>query len=108
MHLAHEIPAPFSSSLMSSSLSHLLLKNPDYVSLWQRLFLPTNFTIQLIFVLFMGLTVLFVTIYGSHCAISVNFYLRYFQQKVFSFCKISESQTNLYTSSQMSSLYLPI
>ena len=41
-------------------------------------------------------TALFGTIYGSHCTISANFYfyLQYFQQKVFSFNKISGSQTN--------------
>ena len=42
----------------------------------------------------MGPTVLFGTIHESHCTISTNiyFYLQYFQQKVFSFSKISESQ----------------
>ena len=44
----------------------------------------------------MGLIALFGTIYGSHCIILANFYfyLQYFQQKVFSFSKISESQTD--------------
>ena len=42
----------------------------------------------------MGPTVLFDIIYGSHVTILANFYLylKYFQQKIFSFCKISESQ----------------
>ena len=45
----------------------------------------------------MGLTILFGTIHESHCTISPNIYLyrQYFQQKVFSFSKISESQTDL-------------
>ena len=44
----------------------------------------------------MGLTALFNTIYESHYIISANFYfyLQYFQQKVFSFSKISGFQTN--------------
>ena len=44
----------------------------------------------------MSLIALFGTIYGSHYTISVKFYLylQYFQQKNFSFSKISESQTN--------------
>ena len=44
----------------------------------------------------MGLTALFGTIHGSHYIISANFYiyLQYFQQKVFSFSKISGSQTD--------------
>ena len=45
--------------------------------------------------LFMGPNVLFVTIHKSHYTISVNFYLylQYFQQKVFSFNKISGLET---------------
>ena len=44
--------------------------------------------------LFMSPTALFGTICGSHYTISANFYLylQYFQQKVFSFSKISGSQ----------------
>ena len=43
-----------------------------------------------------GPTALVGTIYESHCTVSANFYLYlpYFQQKVFSFSKISGSQTN--------------
>ena len=46
--------------------------------------------------LFMGSTVLFGTIHRFHCIISVNFYfyLQYFQQKVFSFSKISRFQAD--------------
>ena len=42
----------------------------------------------------MGYIALFGIIHGSHCTISVNFYiyLQYFQQKNFSFNKISGSQ----------------
>ena len=46
--------------------------------------------------LFMDSTELFDTIHGSHCTILTNFhlYLQYFQQKIFSFSKISRYQTN--------------
>ena len=45
----------------------------------------------------MGLTALFGTIYGSYWIISANFYLylQYFQQKIFNFSKISESQMDI-------------
>ena len=48
--------------------------------------------------LFIGPIVLFGTIYESHCTILTNIYLniQYFQQKVFSFSKISGSQTDSY------------
>ena len=51
---------------------------------------------SLFLLLFMGLTTLFGTIHGSYCTILANFYfyLQYFQQKVFSFNKISGSQTD--------------
>ena len=44
----------------------------------------------------MGPTALFGTIYEYHYTISANFYLylQYFQQKNFSFSKISGSQTD--------------
>ena len=50
----------------------------------------------LFLLLFMDLNALFDTIYGSYGTISANFYLylQYFQQKVFSFSKISRSQTD--------------
>ena len=46
------------------------------------------------FLLFMGPITFFGTIYRFHCTISTNFYLylQYFQQKVFSFSKISGFQ----------------
>ena len=51
---------------------------------------------SLFLLLFMDSTTLFGTIHGSHCTVSANFYLylQYFQQKVFSFSKISGFQTN--------------
>ena len=51
---------------------------------------------NLFLLLFIGPTILFDTIHKSHCTISANFYiyLQYFQQKVFSFNKISRSQTD--------------
>ena len=57
-----------------------------------QLILPFN----LFLLLFMGPTTIFGIIHGSHCTISANFYLylQYFQQKVFNFSKINESQTD--------------
>ena len=51
---------------------------------------------SLFLLLFMSLIALFDTIHESHYAISTNFYLylQYFQQKIFHFSKISESQTD--------------
>ena len=51
---------------------------------------------SLFLLLFMGPTAFFGIIHGSHCVISTNFYLclQYFQQKNFSFSKISKSQTD--------------
>ena len=51
---------------------------------------------SLFLLLFISLTALFDTIHGSYCIISLNFYLylKYFQQKNFSFSKINKSQTN--------------
>ena len=56
--------------------------------------------------LFIGLTVLFGTDHRSHCTISTNFYiyLQYFQQKVFSFSKISGSQTDSWYDSPSTSI----
>ena len=64
---------------------------------WQKLFLPTYFTIQLIFATIHGPTALFGTIHRFHCTISANFYLylQYFQQKIFNFSKINGSQTQI-------------
>ena len=63
---------------------------------WQKLFCQPILLFSLFLLLFMSLTALFNTIHRSHCVISANFYLylQYFQQKVFSFSKISGSQTN--------------
>ena len=57
------------------------------VSVWQRLFLPTYFTIQLIFATIYDLTPLFSTIHGYHRIISANFYiyLQYFNKFFFFF-----------------------
>ena len=75
---------------------------------WLQIKKPTYFIIQLIFVTIYGPhytfgtihdpTAFFSIIYGSHYTISANFYfyLQYFQQKIFNFCKISEPQTELY------------
>ena len=56
---------------------------------------PAYFIIQFIFVIIYE-TALFGTIHKSHCIISANFYfyLQYFQQKVFSFNKISGFQAD--------------
>ena len=53
--------------------------------------LSAYFTIQFIFVTIYSSIALFGTIHGSFCTISAKFYLylQYFQQKVFSFNKIS-------------------
>ena len=66
------------------------------VCVGQKLFLPTYFTIQLIFVTIYGLYIIFGIIHGSHYTILANFYfyLQYFQQKVLSFSKISGFQTD--------------
>ena len=47
----------------------------------------------------MGSTTLFGTIHGSHYTIPTNiyFYLQYFQQKIFSFSKISKFQKDPYS-----------
>ena len=54
----------------------------------------------------MGLIVLFGIIYRFHCTISVNFYLylQYFQQKVFSFYKISRFQIDISVFSKISGI----
>ena len=65
---------------------------------------------NLFFLLFLSSTAFFGTIHESYYTISVNFYLylQYFQQKNFSFNKISKSQTNPYIYIyiyQLSSIY---
>ena len=66
------------------------------VCVWMQIKKPNYYTIQLIFLLFMDPTSFFGTIRRSYCTISVNFYLyqQYFQQKNFSFSKLSGSQTD--------------
>ena len=51
------------------------------VCVWQKLKSQLILLFNLFLLLFMDLTVLFGTIYGSYCTISVNFYfyLQYFQ-----------------------------
>ena len=58
---------------------------------WHEYFWQLILLFSLFLLLFMGSTALFSTIHESHCTISANFYLylQYFQQKVFSFSKIS-------------------
>ena len=65
--------------------------------IWQKLKNQLIIQFSLFLPLYMGSTALFGTIQGSHCTISANFYLylQYFQQKNFSFSKISRSQTDL-------------
>ena len=45
------------------------------VSVWQKLFLPTYFIIQLIFATIYESHCIFDTIHGFHCTILDNFYL---------------------------------
>ena len=68
----------------------------DVVCVWIQIKKPTYFTIHVIFVIIYEPIILFSTIYGAHCTILTNFYfyLQYFQQKVFSFNKISGPQTD--------------
>ena len=70
-------------------------QTPKFLIHKPRKFLHTHFTIQLIFVtIHESHCIFFGTIYGSHYTILANFYLylQYFQQKNFSFNKISQSQ----------------
>ena len=70
-------------------------KNSHIVSVWQDCFCQLILLFSLFLLLFMGSTILFGTIYRSYCTISANYiYLRYSQQKVFSFSKINGSQTD--------------
>ena len=60
-----------------------------------RLFFANLYYYLVIFVTILVPAALFDTIHGHYYTISVNFYnLQYFQQKVFSFSKISGSQTD--------------
>ena len=60
---------------------------------WQDYFCQLILLFSLFLLQLVDLTVLFGTIHGSHCIIWANFYLylQYFQQKIFSFSKISKS-----------------
>ena len=70
-------------------------KNSHIVSVWQDCFCQLILLFSLFLLLFMGSTILFGTIHRSYCTISANYiYLRYSQQKVFSFSKINGSQTD--------------
>ena len=83
-------------------LRHCWKHEPNYLNFMSKYVFGKNYFCQLIlllslfFILFMSPTTSFGTIYRSHCTISANFYLylQYFQQKTFSFNKISRSQTD--------------
>ena len=66
------------------------------VSIFLAYFCQLILPFSLFLLLFMDLTALFGTIHISHYTVSTNIYLylQYFQQKIFSFNKISGSQTN--------------
>ena len=68
-----------------------LYSNRPLMSVWQKLFLLTYFTVQLIFTTIHWSYCTFGTIHESYYIISANFYLhlQYFQQKVFNFSKIN-------------------
>ena len=63
---------------------------------FQLIFCQLILPFSLFLLLFMDLTALFGTTHMSHYTVSTNIYLylQYFQQKIFSFNKISRSQTN--------------
>ena len=63
---------------------------------WQKLKSQLILLFSLFLLLFINPIALFGIINRSHCTISANFYLylQYFQQKVFSFSKISGPQTD--------------
>ena len=71
-----ELPSPVTSGTMvtvedlKQELSKYLL-----VCVWQKLFLPTYFTIQLIFATIYRSYCIFSTIHGPYYTISANFYL---------------------------------
>ena len=66
------------------------------VCVWQKLKNQLILIFSLFLLLFMGATAFFGIIHRSYCTISANFYfyLQYLQQKIFSFNKISRSQTD--------------
>ena len=74
-----------------------VILSKDYkCSFGKNYFCQLILLLSLFFILFMSPTTSFGTIYRSHCTISANFYLylQYFQQKTFSFNKISRFQTD--------------
>ena len=80
----------------------------DLVSICKYYFYQFILLFSLFFVLFMGPTALFGIIHVYNYVISANFflYLRYFQQKLFSFIKISEFQTYPKVTKEVISLFL--
>ena len=90
-----------SCKLKSDFFLKLCLKEINFIGI-QCLFGMINFVnlfyYNLFLLLFISFTVLFDTIHRFYCTILVNFYLylKYFQQKVFSFNKISGFQTDIF------------
>ena len=80
------------NGLLTNTLRTSVSISQFIISVWQDYFCQLILLFNIILLLFMSLTVLFDTIYGSHYIISVNFYLylHNFQQKIFSFSKTSE------------------
>ena len=85
---------------MSNTLGSQLYSNTNGIEFSVRMekkyFCQLILLFNLFFILFMGPTALFDIIYKSHHTILTNFYLylQYFQQKIFSFSKISGFQTD--------------
>ena len=79
------------------SVIALLLKKESSKSHYIEYPFGKNDFCQLIFTIIDRSYCTFDTIYGSNCTILTNFYiyLQYFQQKVFNFSKINESQTDI-------------
>ena len=75
----------------------LLSTSFDQLRFWYTFTCQLILLFSLFLLLFIGLTALFSIIYESHYTISANFYLylRYFQQKILSLRRISESSTDL-------------
>ena len=75
----------------------LLSTSFDQLRFWYTFTCQFILLFSLFLLLFIGLTALFSIIYESHYTISANFYLylHYFQQKILSLRRISESSTDL-------------
>ena len=75
----------------------LLSTSFDQLRFWYTFTCQLILLFSLFLLLFIGLTALFSIIYESHYTISANFYLylHYFQQKILSLRRISESSTDL-------------